>query len=930
MTDRYRSANQLSHDLDVAITQFIQFLTTEDLTVTITNADGNPVTTSSLSQAASVIGAQAIQVQQSATAAAASALQAAASVNNLPKVVYQTTAEGLAVAPVNTYFGVANTTTNETDYYLNNGGTAVYSYSDATAQQVNNVLAATTAAVEFPNLFPASAVNHTLLAPIFSTAGSVVFSSSINNAAPCWKMTSASSTDAIILLGSFPLAKFKNGVVSASLTALAVTASGANGTAKAELLQFDATGAEITASRQSILITNALALTAPTPVSFTNIPLAPTCVNVRLYLSVNAGTQTPTPISRDMYFTNLLICGDASATYRPPYAMTAADLAAAEQAQIQFPNLFHITTPAFTSLSPVLSYNPLSGGPATLGSVNGVSCWNLTDATGDSAEQGIYFGPFPASAFTNGVISASALILAKGLATNGSARALLTQYDATGAEITASRQTFTIGASSAITAPLTARFDSIALAGNAATVRLYLAVNAGTAAPCTISFRDLFISGNAAADWYAPLDTNVTPTTQTVIYDDDPLGVTLMVADLNHLWTHGQSLSLGINAGSTVSGAGPANTFMPDYGVLDCAIWDGSGGLEGTTSASSGFATLNGGTNTHSIEPPDVSMALQFAALAPTYGILVSNSGHGSYAVDQLNKAGTPGNSPTQPYQLAVNQMTSYKEFATAAGLSIITQVMVWLQGENDISNGTDPSVWKAAVVQMLLDFATDTTQALPLAVMYQTNSHTKRTPDSSPDIGIAQWEMITDQINFFMASPTYFMPFTDGVHLTANGYRRLGCYIGRALYRILVLGRHWRPVTPTLVWRQGVIVTVQFRVPVAPLVIDTTLVTDPGDYGFEVWLGSTQLTIASVVLGGPARVVIKLTVDPGAPVTVKYAVGTGLTGNSAGPTTGARGCLRDSDPTLGYTGGTDTAGAPYVLQNWCPMFSMAEGSNAG
>ncbi len=89
-------------------------------------------------------------------------------------------------------------------------------------------------------------------------------------------------------------------------------------------------------------------------------------------------------------------------------------------------------------------------------------------------------------------------------------------------------------------------------------------------------------------------------------------------------------------------------------------------------------------------------------------------------------------------------------------------------------------------------------------------------------------------------------------------------------------------------------------HVPVSPLVLDTDMVSNPGDYGFEVW-GDTdgaKKTIQSVTVSGN-RVTLVLDADPDQTVVVKYARGT--QGANAGPTTGARGNLRDSDSTLAY-----------------------------
>jgi hypothetical protein len=102
--------------------------------------------------------------------------------------------------------------------------------------------------------------------------------------------------------------------------------------------------------------------------------------------------------------------------------------------------------------------------------------------------------------------------------------------------------------------------------------------------------------------------------------------------------------------------------------------------------------------------------------------------------------------------------------------------------------------------------------------------------------------------------------------------------------------------------------------VPAPPLVIDTTLVTDPGKNGFE-WKddGPATPTIASVAVTGPDTVVITLSAVPvGANHRLRYAF-TGVSGALGGPTSGPRGNLRDSDATPSAEG--------YKLYNWCVHF---------
>lgn len=164
----------------------------------------------------------------------------------------------------------------------------------------------------------------------------------------------------------------------------------------------------------------------------------------------------------------------------------------------------------------------------------------------------------------------------------------------------------------------------------------------------------------------------------------------------------------------------------------------------------------------------------------------------------------------------------------------------------------------------------------------------------------------------------------TDGVHMPANSYRWLGSYFGKVMDWMLVNNRvDWKPVQPEKIIRNNRVVTIKFHVPVKPLVFDTTLVTDPGNYGFKVFDNSSvEQTIESVSIVNDDTVKIVLSSTPSTNVTVKYAQSVNWA--IAGPTTGARGNLRDSDPTVSKVLDI-TTGQPFPLQNWCPIFSLEE-----
>ena len=167
------------------------------------------------------------------------------------------------------------------------------------------------------------------------------------------------------------------------------------------------------------------------------------------------------------------------------------------------------------------------------------------------------------------------------------------------------------------------------------------------------------------------------------------------------------------------------------------------------------------------------------------------------------------------------------------------------------------------------------------------------------------------------LVGPKYHLTyFTDGVHLTNEGYRHMGEDYAKVYRRVILEGKAWEPVRPKTVTRAGAVITVKMHVPVPPLALDTTRVSDPGNYGFEYVDDSTlPPEIASVAVTGPDTVTVTLSKAPvaGATKSLRYAY-TGTIGANAGPKTGARGNLRDSDKTPSRDG--------YELFNWCIHFA--------
>jgi len=317
--------------------------------------------------------------------------------------------------------------------------------------------------------------------------------------------------------------------------------------------------------------------------------------------------------------------------------------------------------------------------------------------------------------------------------------------------------------------------------------------------------------------------------------------------------------------------------------------------------------------------------------LAAKYRAAVASSDlwdtlHGNFGVGATAYSGLAKG--TNPYNNSVNVIS--RLLSSAPGYSdsetIVTPAILCVHGESDMSNAS----YDSNIRQWQSDYETDikalTGQTGTIPMFCWQPSCWTAAANVNLATGISPYKILSE----FEANPTkiipvgagYFMPHdADGVHRdTGTEYAWMGEYTAKAFYQHVVQGIQWYPLYPTSIVRVGATITVSFAGRVGNLVLDTTNVSDPGNYGFE-WsqTGGTARTISSVALGGSnTQVIITLIGDPGSPSAqrLRYAY-TGTAGNSGGPTTGPRGCLRDSDPEIGTTTGRN-------LYNWCLHFDKA------
>lgn len=178
-------------------------------------------------------------------------------------------------------------------------------------------------------------------------------------------------------------------------------------------------------------------------------------------------------------------------------------------------------------------------------------------------------------------------------------------------------------------------------------------------------------------------------------------------------------------------------------------------------------------------------------------------------------------------------------------------------------------------------------------------------TLQSGLDIALAQLDAHKLKVGVWLVGPRYMIPSSDGTHATGAGYRWLGEYIGKVARRVKVEGVAWEPVYPKSWTRAGAVINVVFNVPVAPLVFDATVVSDPGQGGFS-YIDDTAsgITVTAVAVAADGVSVNVTLSGTGFGTNPRFRIAGTQPTTSGGPTAGARATLRDSDTELGVLSG--------------------------
>ncbi|HEY2104658.1 MAG TPA: hypothetical protein VGH29_02665 [Candidatus Binataceae bacterium] len=401
----------------------------------------------------------------------------------------------------------------------------------------------------------------------------------------------------------------------------------------------------------------------------------------------------------------------------------------------------------------------------------------------------------------------------------------------------------------------------------------------------------------------------------------------------NEIIGTGQSLSTGLFANPAVSTVAlwPTVALMTNLGVRQ-VIDRGEVRALNPNLITALVPLVEASTSDHDGETIGAWMSFQINELAleagqPPWPVVFSAHGVTGAPYSILKRG-------TVPYNNSLGTIKRIAAILNRAGIRDVVRAVTVTHGESDYIIGISAAEYEADLVQWRTDYDADvraiTGQREPVMLFTdQMNSHTSKVlgPRASPTsvIPLAQLKAALDYPDsIVVVCPKYWLDYyrKDGAHLTGRSEELLGEKYGEAIKRTFVDGAIWKPLYINAATVNGNVITLSYHIPTPPLVLDTALIRDPGNSGF-VYIDDSPAPpkIRAVQLdAGHNQVRIGLSAQPRAAPGhrhIQYAyVGSVQCpggGCGAGPLTGPRGNLRDSDPMTSRLDG----GGSIHLYNW-------------
>lgn len=278
--------------------------------------------------------------------------------------------------------------------------------------------------------------------------------------------------------------------------------------------------------------------------------------------------------------------------------------------------------------------------------------------------------------------------------------------------------------------------------------------------------------------------------------------------------------------------------------------------------------------------------------------------GVGGANVDQLQGA---------PLTNLVRLAERIKAMCALRGLALEIPCVPYDQGESNFSTAAATYMPKLRTLQASLttrlNAVTGGAGEVPMLIM-QPSSWTHYGYSTADIVPAMLAECIAQPTKFKLSGAQYWISnyATDGVHMLGAGYRKCGELEGRAIAAIRA-GGATPAVYATAAAAVGTALTITFATG-SQLALDTTLVSNPGQYGLRVFNGSgTEVALSSIAISGANQVTATLATALSGSWSLGIAdKGTPGTTN-VGPIAGPRACIRDS--------ATDLRSDAGPLYNW-------------
>lgn len=375
---------------------------------------------------------------------------------------------------------------------------------------------------------------------------------------------------------------------------------------------------------------------------------------------------------------------------------------------------------------------------------------------------------------------------------------------------------------------------------------------------------------------------------------------TMIKKAINQCFYYGQSNAIGTKGTPVLTTSRPFSNLMFSSGVLGTTYASLVRCVE--ASLETGAATMCNYLNLAGYRENGVSV--------DSFTSLVSAPGSGGARISWLNKGSSRYNNYLIPQMSAGYAINNDLQIDTFA----------WIQGEADSGDGSYHIETVEGYKQLFLglvnnvnsDAKAATGQETP--VVFLTYQHSTYVVEGNTHEAFLQSEAADNRV--YVIVPTYIFPHAaDNLHLNNVGYKWMGAYFGRARKQIMLDGIKPKRIRPVSAIFAGKKISVRFRVPVAPLVFDTTTLKPTTSYGFSVRVNGVLTEISSLEIVNGDTVELNMSEGlNGASVEVRYAYDY----NGTTLKQGGSGNLIDS-----CSDNIDIGGVPYPMPYVTPHFKI-------